>query len=69
MDISPPSTGSCSPGCTPRCPELYSILSIDDSHFQQYVVLRYQDYKVSLLIPRVFKYIDQEWAKSQPEGE
>jgi hypothetical protein len=52
-----------------KMPELYGILSIDDSNFRHYVVLRYQEHGVSLLIPRVFKYIDQEWAQNQPEAE
>lgn len=52
-----------------KMPELYGILEIDDSNFRHYVVLRNQDHKLSLLIPRVFKYVDQEWAQKQPEGE
>ena len=44
-----------------KMPELYERLSIEDSHFRQYVVLRYQGNKVELLIPRVFAHIDQDW--------
>jgi hypothetical protein len=50
-----------------KMPELYGILSVEDHNYRQYIVLRRNSEKVSLLIPRVFKYVDQEWAQRQPE--
>jgi hypothetical protein len=52
-----------------KMPELYRILAIEDHSYREYVVLREIGGKVSLLIPRVFKYIDSTWAEKQPEGE
>jgi hypothetical protein len=49
-------------------PELYGILSIEDHNYREYVVLRRNHEKLSLLIPRVFKHVDVEWA-SKGEGE
>jgi len=51
-----------------KLPELYGILSIEDHNYREYVVLRHNHEKLSLLIPRVFKYVDQEWgAKGEVE--
>jgi hypothetical protein len=51
-----------------KLPELYGILSIEDHSYRQYVVLRRNHEKLSLLIPRVFKYVDQSWAeRNEPE--
>jgi hypothetical protein len=50
-----------------KMPGLYGILATDDHNYREYVVLRYQGNKVSLLLPRVFKYIDDTWAERKPQ--
>jgi hypothetical protein len=52
-----------------KFPHLDDVLSIEGVQYRQYVVLRTMPYKVSLLLPRVFSYTNDEWADRAPEVE